>query len=169
MLVFSLLAVFAFLAGGMILVSAQSAIHEIEAGVCFLMGAIFSVGALLATINEKFGRLLASLTDLRDELRQRQDSAGGVTTERWETLATSLDRLERGVAATRRFSNFDDDFEPTPAYVATTPPTEVKARCPKCARTVKGKADWAGRKAKCPSCGGDIEFPHAPTIFDGVV
>jgi hypothetical protein len=44
---FSLASLTAWLAGGALMTMARSAIHEIQAGVAFLIGAVFGVGAVL--------------------------------------------------------------------------------------------------------------------------
>jgi hypothetical protein len=50
MVVFSLLAILAFTAGALILGNAQSAIHEIEGWLCFILGAMLCSAALLAAM-----------------------------------------------------------------------------------------------------------------------
>ncbi len=37
----------------------------------------------------------------------------------------------------------------------------IRVQCHKCHRTVKAGDDWAGRAAKCPSCGATIAIPQS--------
>jgi len=68
-ILFGLLSAAAWLGGGAILNKAQSAVHEIEAFVLFLIGALFAVGAALLhhidatrrTLIEQSGQLRRSL------------------------------------------------------------------------------------------------------------
>jgi hypothetical protein len=63
-----LLAVVAFLAGVGILVSAQSAIHEIEAFVVFLIAAVFVSGsAVVEAVNDVRKKLEAVLKKLQEK------------------------------------------------------------------------------------------------------
>jgi hypothetical protein len=115
--------------------------------------------------NEKLAAIKKLLSSARDDGDKRAKWVGEVATERWETLCASLDKLEAATKKNRPPSNVGEDCEPTPAY-ATEP--VLKAKCPKCGKMVKAKADWAGRIGSCPKCGGPIRF-ETPADFGGVV
>lgn len=153
--------------GVLMLGNAQSAIHEIEAGVLFIVGAVLFAAALLASIVNRVDDLLAELRSARNDRAAADKARDDVATERWETLCTSLERLEGTTKKNRPPSNVGEEFDLP--LDRPSEPEQLKVKCSKCGRTVKAKPEWAGRTGKCPGCNWSIQFPAAATIFDGIV
>lgn len=151
--------------GAAILSHGETILHEQTAVLCFVLAGVFSLATILCSIASRLQLIADSLrTGIIRDLRELIDRRADVTTERWDMLCTSLERLEGATKKNKRPSNVGEDFD----LPLDREPPQLKAKCSKCGKTVKARADWAGRTGKCPGCGWSIEFP-VPTEFDGIV
>lgn len=158
MIFFSLLAVVAMLAGTAIMLVAKSSVHEIEAGVCFIVGAVFCACAMLVSIGEKLSAIRKLLTAGQD----REKDADEVATKRWESLADTLSKLAAANQQRRAVSNVGEDWDLPPTEPATPAPFTVQ--CAKCHAPLKASAKMIGRTARCPKCGAAVAIASPSTL-----
>jgi len=154
------------LPGGLILFfSAETVMHEIVGALVCILSAGFLTIAILSDIHTSLQALIKTSKDAAADADRRARAAADVGTERWDTLCTSLDRLENATQRNKPPSNVGEDWSPAAADDGL-----LKAKCAKCGKTVKAKPDWAGRTGKCPGCGAAIRFATAAEqTFDGIV
>jgi|SRR6266850_1599508 len=124
-----ILCVFAFLGGVSVLVGAQSAIHEIEAFMLFLIGAVFLVGA---SMMETLGVTNRNLERIKDHLR------------------TGIKALDAKLIAIARLL---DSKESSKLPKTESVPTTVKGTCKLCGGVLEFDSKHLGETASCPHCG----------------
>lgn len=44
----------------------------------------------------------------------------------------------------------------------------ISARCPKCSAAFRVKDEYAGKRTKCPKCGGPMSIPAANPLADTI-
>ncbi|MFH1731230.1 MAG: hypothetical protein ABIF82_06230 [Planctomycetota bacterium] len=116
--------------GASILGNAKSAIHEIEAFVLFLIGAVlFSAGAIIGAIERA------------DDVARRQTWAGR-SSHRSEDVLWEPSKAKTPPAMD--------------AEIVSPPPDSPEPlvfHCTACGAKLRAAADDAGKRAKCPTCG----------------
>jgi hypothetical protein len=171
-------AVLAAIFGVLTLTGADTILQEI-AGLLLLLIALGEfLGVVLCSVDTLLAKLIGRIDRVLESLERAEVADRGraeVATERWETLVVSLGRLEGGVAEREKTQHLKrGEWDEAGLFglsdandSATSKPASIKCKCPRCGKTVKAGAEWAGRNGKCPACGAAIHFVAAPLGSSG--
>lgn len=142
-----LLSVLAFLAGFAIMVSAKSALHEIEAFVLFIVCAVFLIGSAIVDVLKGIEKKIVSKSEL--ELISNQSKASSDNSEKSSSSPDS-EVLEHEFKINKPIQRLGDDPKR---------PGIIRAQCTNCLKVLTYQKQFSGRKTKCPDCGVEFLLP----------
>ena len=149
----------AFFIGFAILVSAESAVHEIEAFVLFIIGAIFFTGAAifcaLKSIEEKIGTSILQTMPSNNTVEPSTHSETTPLAEKTPTTESDLDSeitKHEGPEQKEKPSIIALDNDPKRPYIS-------KAQCGSCDKVMTYPKRLSAKRVRCPECQEVVVLP----------